>query len=60
MRFDMLFREHWAAGRNSADQRQTHLLTQRILELYASRGTWHKLEHALLLQRPQVLLGGIR
>src|SRR5690606_14232525 len=48
-RLDMLFREHGLAGRNSTNQRQAQLLTERILQLDASRGTWNQIDHALPL-----------
>ena len=59
MRLDVFLRENRVTGRNLADERQAHLLTQRVLELDAARGARQEFEHALALQGPQVFFSGI-
>ncbi len=59
VRLDVFLGEDGPAGGDAADQRQAHLLAQRVAQLDAARGAGTQLEHALALQGAQVLLGGI-
>jgi hypothetical protein len=59
MCLDMFLGEDGAACCNPADERQSHLLTQGVLELNTPRGTGYEFQCALPLQRPQMFLGGI-
>jgi hypothetical protein len=58
-RLDVLLGEDRPAGGDAADERQAHLLAQRVAQLDAARGAGAQFEHALALQGAQVLLGGV-
>jgi len=60
VRLDVFLGEDRTAGGHPANERQAHLLAQRILELNTARRARHELEHAFFLQRAQVFLGRVR
>src|ERR1039457_3958491 len=57
---DVFLRKHRATGRHSADQGQTKLLAQRVVELNSARCTRQELNHSLARQGAQMLLGSVR
>ena len=57
---DIFFGQNRPACGHPADERQTHLLAQRVFELYAARGPGHQRDDALAGQGAQVVLGCVR
>ena len=59
MGLDVFLGQDRAACSNPANQRQTELFAQRVLELNAPGCTRYQFENALFLQGAEVLLSGI-
>src|SRR6185312_2366943 len=57
--FEILFREDRLAGGDPADERQTHLLADGVLQLNATRGSRHERDDTLAGERAQMVLGRI-